>query len=63
MDTPLRMEVRAAPGLRLPPQVAVTRTPVPCAISGVAGVEASFGWGDVWNIVKTVAPIAATALL
>lgn len=63
-DRPVHVEVRAAPGLRLPPQVAaVTRVPVPSAVNGELGIEPSFGWSDVFNIAKTVAPIAAGLLL
>ena len=54
--------MNTTPGsLRLPLQAApVDRTSSPAALNG-SGIDASWGWSDVWNVVKQVAEPALTA--
>jgi hypothetical protein len=55
------MNDKMSGSLRLPLQAApIDRTSSAAALNG-SGIEASWGWGDVWNVVKDVAGPALTA--
>jgi hypothetical protein len=50
--------------LLLPMQVApIDRTVVASALNGDGSVNPSFGWGDIWDAVKTYGPSVAKAIL
>ncbi|SHN88966.1 hypothetical protein SAMN05660350_04958 [Geodermatophilus obscurus] len=59
-----QIRIDRSSSLQLPMQAApIDRSQLPAsAMASEGGIEAAFGWGDVWDVVKTVGPAVLGAV-